>query len=318
MLKGFICRCRTHKLLLPVYWVFALLSFAGVQASELYRYKDEQGRWVFTDRKPSHSNYQRESLLVTQSSQRLQIVNRGTEQRPVLYAVNPLAGPVQFWLEIDQQENLRVSQEPPFTWVVTGPADQLLLHMERVDPAASWGYQWRGDFIPGAPVSGEELDLLSLGLPFQGGPFVVSQGFMGEHSHQHIQAHHAVDIAMPEGTPIVAARAGRVMSIENRFSRSGLNEAYAAEANKVRVLHSDGSMAVYGHLKTGSVSVHRGQTVERGQLLAQSGNTGFSSGPHLHFVVQINRGQELVSVPFLFEGTSQPPKRGERLVNNGP
>lgn len=303
-------------MLFPICCTLVLFSFFAAQAAELYRYKDEQGRWVFTDRKPAHSNYQRESLLVTQSSQHLQIVNRGTEQRPVLYAVNPLAGPAQFWLEIDQQENLRFSQEPPFTWVVTGPADQLLLHMERADPAASWGYQWQGHFVPGAPVSAEGLDLLSLGLPFQGGPFVVSQGFMGEHSHQHIQAHYALDIAMPEGTPIVAVRGGRVMSIENRFSRSGLNETYAGEANKVRVLHSDGSMAVYGHLKTGSVSVHRGQVVERGQMLAQSGNTGFSSGPHLHFVVQINRGQELVSVPFLFEGTVQPPQRGERLFNN--
>lgn len=316
MLKRLFVSRRFKSTLLPVICLIVLLDFSAVQATDLYRYKDEQGRWVFTDRKPTHSNYQRESLVVTQSSQRVHIVNRGTEQRPVLYAVNPLAGPVQFWLEIDQQENLRFSQPPPFSWVVVGPADQLLLHMERADPAASWGYQWRGDFVPGNPVSGEALDLLSLGLPFQGGPFVVSQGFMGEHSHQHIQSHHALDIAMPEGTPIIAVRGGRVMSVENRFSRSGLSETFAGEANKVRVLHTDGSMAVYAHLKMGSVVVNPGQVVERGQLLAQSGNTGYSSGPHLHFVVQINRGQELVSVPFLFEGATRPPHRGERLYND--
>lgn len=299
----------------PVLLALALTGFAAAQAAELYRYRDDQGRWVFTDRKPAHSNYERESLLVTQSRQRLQIVNRGTDQRPVLYAVNPLAGPVQFWLDIDQQDNLRFSQEPPFIWVVAGPADQLLLHMERADPSAGWAYHWRGNFVPGAPISDDALDLTDLGLPFQGGPFVVSQGFKGEHSHQHIQAHYALDIAMPEGTPIVAVRAGRVMSVENRFSRSGLNKAYAGEANKVRVLHADGSMAVYGHLKTGSVEVQPGQMVERAQRLAQSGNTGFSSGPHLHFVVQINRGKELVSVPFLFEGTDRPPERGARLRN---
>ncbi len=59
-------------------------------------------------------------------------------------------------------------------------------------------------------------------------------------------------------------------------------------------------MGVYLHLKKGSVSVTEGQRVEQGSLLARSGNTGNSTGPHLHFVVQRNIGLAVESIPFDF------------------
>jgi len=86
------------------------------------------------------------------------------------------------------------------------------------------------------------------------------------------------------------------------FSRSGWSQAYADEANYVRVLHDDGSMALYAHLDADAIDVAIGQKVNRGDPLGRSGTTGFSSGPHLHFVLQINKGKELVSIPFEFEG----------------
>jgi murein DD-endopeptidase MepM/ murein hydrolase activator NlpD len=59
-------------------------------------------------------------------------------------------------------------------------------------------------------------------------------------------------------------------------------------------------MSVYLHLKQRSVVVNEGQRVRTGSLLAQSGNTGNSTGPHLHFVVQKNVGLDTVSIPFAF------------------
>src|SRR5690606_25105510 len=108
---------------------------------------------------------------------------------------------------------------------------------------------------------------------------------------------YAIDIAMPEGTPIVAARAGVVVKIENSQSGRGNNPA----GNFVRIIHDDGTMGVYLHLMRGSVDVREGTRVEVGQQIARSGNTGNSTGPHLHFVVQRNVGLALESIPFDFD-----------------
>ena len=101
---------------------------------------------------------------------------------------------------------------------------------------------------------------------------------------------------MPVGTPIIASRAGVVVKTENRQSGRGRDPS----GNFVRVLHADGTMAVYLHLSQGSVRVKEGQRVAQGALLGLSGNTGNSTGPHLHFVVQRNTGMGLVSIPFRF------------------
>ena len=77
-------------------------------------------------------------------------------------------------------------------------------------------------------------------------------------------------------------------------------DRFGDRANSVRVLHPDGSMGVYAHLEWESTIVSPGQRVRVGQQLGRSGNTGFSSGPHLHFVVQVNHGMQLVSVPIEF------------------
>lgn len=124
----------------------------------------------------------------------------------------------------------------------------------------------------------------------------MTQGPGGRYSHTGPKGRYAVDIAMPVGTPIVAARSGVVIKTENNQSGRGTNPA----GNFVRVLHDDGTMGVYLHLKQGSVQVREGQYVRTGDLLAQSGNTGNSTGPHLHFVVQKNVGLNTVSIPFDF------------------
>ena len=68
----------------------------------------------------------------------------------------------------------------------------------------------------------------------------------------------------------------------------------------MRILHDDGTMGVYLHLMRGSVMAQVGQRAELGSLIARSGNTGNSTGAHLHFVVQRNVGLALESIPFDF------------------
>ena len=136
-------------------------------------------------------------------------------------------------------------------------------------------------------------------LPWQGGPFRISQGAGGDFSHNSPSGRYAVDIAMPVGTPIVAARAGTVVRVRNGQAGRLPDPA----GNHVRVEHADGTHSAYLHLRRGSVRVKPGQRVEVGTLLGESGNTGRSTGPHLHFVVQKAYGGVMRSIPFRF---SQP------------
>ncbi len=132
--------------------------------------------------------------------------------------------------------------------------------------------------------------------PWREGNYYVTQGAGGDFSHHTPKGRYAVDIAMPEGTPISAARAGTVIDVESGQFGHGPSPS----GNFVRIAHEDGSQSAYLHLRRGSVKVRPGERVEIGTPLAESGNTGRSTGPHLHFVVQAREGGEMVSIPFRF------------------
>jgi murein DD-endopeptidase MepM/ murein hydrolase activator NlpD len=120
-----------------------------------------------------------------------------------------------------------------------------------------------------------------------------------------VDSRYAIDIAMPIGTDIHAARAGIVFEVASSSFRGGADaERYAESANIIRILHDDGTHALYAHLNRNGIRVRPGDQVERGDYIAESGNTGFSSGPHLHFAVMQNFGQRIESIPIVFEGPS--------------
>jgi murein DD-endopeptidase MepM/ murein hydrolase activator NlpD len=132
--------------------------------------------------------------------------------------------------------------------------------------------------------------------------FRITQAFPARRTHTDAASFHAVDISMPVGTQIYAARAGTVIEVAARFFEGGADPKNAANANLVRILHPDGTMAIYAHLQWDSIRVRPGQIVKRGQYIANSGNTGFTTGPHLHFAVLKNSGLTMVSLPVEFAG----------------
>lgn len=151
--------------------------------------------------------------------------------------------------------------------------------------------------VPGQP--GARHTPFAYRLPFAGEKVQVSQAGAGRFSHEDAENRDAVDFPLPEGTPILAARGGLVMQAVDQFDSNGLDPARdRGRANFIRLLHDDGSMAVYAHLQHRGVLVRQGQRIEQGQRIALSGNTGYSTAPHLHFVVQVNAGMVLQSVPF--------------------
>lgn len=120
-----------------------------------------------------------------------------------------------------------------------------------------------------------------------------SQGNFGS-SHQGSQAY-AWDFAMPRGTPVHAARGGKIAYIEVRSPKGSqcydpppLLEACHNKANFIGVKHGDGTVALYMHLR--EMKVKKGDVVTQGQLIGLSGNSGYTSGPHLHFQLQNDCG----------------------------
>jgi murein DD-endopeptidase MepM/ murein hydrolase activator NlpD len=141
-------------------------------------------------------------------------------------------------------------------------------------------------------------------VPFSVGKnFPITQAYPAAITHQSVDSHYAVDIAMPIGTDIVAARAGVVFDVTSKNFRAGLDpQRDGKAANVVFILHDDGTFAMYAHLNWNSIRVNPGARVKAGEYIADSGNTGFSTGPHLHFVVQRNVGSKIESLPIVFNG----------------
>ena len=122
-------------------------------------------------------------------------------------------------------------------------------------------------------------------LPFPlGSSHIVSQGYNGGKTHFG-SSRYAIDFAMDVGTKIYAAREGKVVKTKSDSNIGGIGEEYSKHGNFVTIEHSDKTFATYYHLKQNGVAVSVGSTIKRGDLLGYSGNTGYSSGPHLHFAV---------------------------------
>lgn len=108
----------------------------------------------------------------------------------------------------------------------------------------------------------------------------VSQGYYGVFSHRRI---FALDFRLKMNTPVCAARSGIVVGTEWKHNRGGATRKWIDKANYVEIKHDDGTWASYWHLQYNGVIVKNGDRVEVGQLIGYSGNTGFSTMPHLHF-----------------------------------
>jgi murein DD-endopeptidase MepM/ murein hydrolase activator NlpD len=110
---------------------------------------------------------------------------------------------------------------------------------------------------------------------------------------------------MPIGTILIASRAGTVTRIfDSYFDNTGI----PGEENVVGIAHDDGSVALYFHLAENGAMVAMQQVVNKGDVIALSGNSGNSTEPHLHFIVDGPPGTGGVgTVPITFSNTDPHP-----------
>ncbi|WP_299935126.1 M23 family metallopeptidase [Sulfuricurvum sp.] len=187
-------------------------------------------------------------------------------------------------IDFESLSNLKASNRLPLFIEVPGRSKKKVLELSRISAALGVDYRSSYGWVRGSAFAIHQDNYLYT-LPFvKGANVYVSQGYHGDTSHKGLSAY-AVDFPVAVGTPIYAAREGIVVGAEGSNNLGGASPEYRQYANYVIIEHSDGTMGNYYHLKQGGTAVAIGQKVLKGDLIGYSGNTGYTSGPHLHFSV---------------------------------
>jgi murein DD-endopeptidase MepM/ murein hydrolase activator NlpD len=120
-------------------------------------------------------------------------------------------------------------------------------------------------------------------LPFEDSKaHLLVQGYFGKFSHKERAA---LDFKMKIGTKILAARDGIVTRVKEDGTKGGAKREFRSEGNNIIIQHGDNSRSGYWHIQKDGALVNVGDSVKKGQVIALSGNTGYTAFPHLHFIV---------------------------------
>ena len=295
------------------YLFIVLLFFAqsNVCYPQVYKYQDQQGRWHFSDKKPAIASNLLELVKTIPSAKAKKTKPyfdiKQANGKLAYIAHNPLLIHVQCFLR-DAETNKKITTKvlPPLSSATLFKQQNSLLKR----PV-------KFHYVAGNPdTSPDNVPILPPFTDYK--PMKISQGFNGKFSHNQVGNRYAVDIGMPVGTKITAVKEGIVIRAKDDYAYAGVSSPFFFDkANFIEILHVDGSYAMYAHLLLGGVKVNVGDKISAGQLIGLSGNTGYSTGPHLHFVIRHNDKGKIRSLPFKFlqkNKTAVTPEEGTWLL----
>jgi murein DD-endopeptidase MepM/ murein hydrolase activator NlpD len=180
--------------------------------------------------------------------------------------------------------NAHVTRILPPTGIYAGHSQTEVARVSPID--ANQPCRWRCGFHWTKGRSDARHDPAAVyRLPFERGTaFMVGQSYDGQLSHRGVNRY-AVDFVMPIGTVVCAAREGVVVDLKESSNAGGTTRGFANKSNYVAIAHADGTIGEYHHLQCGGALVEIGDRVAAGRPIAVSGNTGYSTFPHVHFGV---------------------------------
>ena len=231
-----------------------------------------------------------------------------------LIAENNNAYAVTLSVKLDNVKNYLVDRPSPYHVEVDPHSKMEIMHLRVKNAKKIASVRWIYSWVMGRQSAYHDASFF-YALPFKkGSRVVVSQGFNGKSTHTG-RSKYAIDFAADVGTRVYAARGGKVIATEASFNKGGFDKSFGRYANYITIEHTDHTMAKYYHLQQYGVNVKVGQYVSKGQFIGLSGNTGYSSGPHLHFgVYKVDSDfKTTVTLPFKFEtniGVVDAPEKG--------
>jgi len=216
----------------------------------------------------------------------IEVYEDQSDGKTQLYAHNKGFCPVTIKMSFPKLENLKASKSLPIEMVIPNDGEEhLIVELESKNKRAGSNYYFDFQYALGDVLNTKHEEDFVYTLPFQKGKkSVVGQGYDGKFSHRNLKA---LDFDLNTGTEVLAARGGTVVAVKKDSNKGCRNPSCKSLANYILIHHSDGTFGSYVHLQKNGAKVKEGDIVEAGQIIGISGNTGWSSGPHLHFEVYV-------------------------------
>ncbi len=233
--------------------------------------------WGYTQEKPKYISFKQEN------------------QQIKIFVNNPLACPTHLKVLNTITKKIDVFDVNAFE------KKQVLSLSEKDSIVILKSFKFKLSYGSSVPIKKYDT-VYNYGLPFlKGKRYKVLQGHNTNFTHKGLYSKYAIDFKMNIGQTICAMRDGVVVSVKEDSNKGGRKKKYRNDGNYILIYHNDGLFTQYVHLKKDGAIVKKGDSVKKYQAIGYSGNTGYSTQPHLHFGVYKVTKNGFASIPYILD-----------------
>ncbi|HXL98724.1 MAG TPA: M23 family metallopeptidase [Rhizomicrobium sp.] len=260
------------------------VSFSPTIGQDISITRDTNGGFSASAQQQTLAAHYHHAGATIDSSLYLAAMQAGIPAKVVVEMIHMLSYKVDFQRDIRPGDSFQVLYS--YYYTPSGQAakegDIDYVTMKLADRTVTlYRYQPKGDTVDYFDSKGESAKGMLMKTPVDGARITSGFGMRFHPILGYTRMHKGIDFGVPLGTPVMAAGAGTV-------EESGWKGGYG---NFLLLNHGNSYETAYGHLSRFAPGIHPGSRVRQGQVVAYSGSTGESTGPHLHYEIRINKQQ---------------------------